>query len=189
MKNKNVYLTEKKFADKRFRKTEDEILKVFFGSKEDLTVRQVVRETKIARSTFYRHHLSIGKIIPDYRKYVYLRYVLYMRKKMKKSAHIKTLYMSMLLFIVQNKRIFTLLVERDGGIIFTQMIHKLLPKVERHIRNAGGTGKIFEIYKSEVTTILMDWGEEGFHEEKIGEVLKNIMYLTDTIYARLGAII
>ena len=68
-------ITEKRLKDKRFKKTEEAILRVFFETKECISVKSLAIKIGVARSTIYCHHKSIREILPDYEKYILKEFV------------------------------------------------------------------------------------------------------------------
>ena len=52
--------------DKRYQKTEEQILRLFFEYGDSISVENMAKIIGVNRSTIYRHHRSMRKIIDDY---------------------------------------------------------------------------------------------------------------------------
>lgn len=178
---------ERGMKNKRYRKTEEVILKVFFDENErGITMQKMAKKAKIGRSTMYTHHHAIREILPDYERYVLREYGLTMKKKLrKKNISLKSLYLDTLLFILRNKKIFAMFLKFGDREITIKMIGRLEDKVSIAMRFPKNSEKIFRIYASEVAEIIFEWGEKGFSDRELEKILSDIMYLTETSRARL----
>ena len=179
--------TAKKMRDRRFRKTEEKILAVFFGkNRNGITMVKMAKKAGVGRSTVYVHHHAIREIMSDWEKYILAEYKLNLRKRIKKDkVLLKNLYFDTLIFILRNQKAFRMFLKFDNRGVMKKMLDVLEPKIQILMRLPKNSRKIFEIYESEVTEIIFEWGEKGFPEEKIEKVLSDIMFLTKTARDRL----
>lgn len=184
---RRVGLTEKRMQDKRFRKTEEMILKVFFEEDYYVSMQDVAKKIGVARSTVYNHHRAVREILPDYEKYILRKYkniIAHMLRK--KNVKLKTIYTRTLFFIIQEKRIFELAIKKERrGMIFG-MVFMNKGKIMRRARMPQDKEKILRIYASEVVELIVDWGKAGFKVDEVEKIVEEMMYLTDTMMARLG---
>ena len=180
----------KHLKDRRFRKNENLILDIFISKKgRDITSKKISRYAKLGRSTFYFHHCAVKEIIPDYEKYILASFSSAIKKKLlQKNTQLKTIYLDMLVFILQNKKIFKMFLKFDDRKIINQMVNKIGNKIRRFSRLSEKSTKIWKIYVGEITEVIFAWGHVGFPEEKLLEVLSDIMYLTETCADRLAPI-
>lgn len=158
-----------KKRSKRYKKTEEKILAVFFAEPQ-CPMWKLAKKAGIARSTFYTHHHSARLIIPDYEKDILERYSKSIKKKLQKDVGLKNLYLDTLLFIVKNRQIFGIFLEFGNREIIIKMLSILRLKIEI-------PDKLFRIYIAEVTEIIFEWGERGLLEGEIEEVLCDIKKL------------
>lgn len=173
--------------DKRYRKTEDAILKVFFKeSKNEITMVKMAKKAGIGRSTMYVHHHAIKKIIPDYEKYILREYGLTMRRRSRaKNTTLKSLYFDTLVFILRNRKIFEMFLRFDDRDIIIKMIEKLKVEIAGFARLPKNSEKIFKIYTGEIVEVIFEWGKKGLPENELEKVLSDIIYLTNTCRDRL----
>lgn len=178
---------ERGMRNKRYRRTEDKILRVFFvENKKGTTLSKMAKKVGVARATMYAHHRTVREVIPDYRRYMLVEYDRLVRRKIRKrNLTLKTTYFETLLFILRNKRVFRMLIEFGDVETLVGILRKIKPKIESSIRLPKGSEKVFRVYISEIIEIIVEWGESGFSETKMDEMLSNIMYLTDTARDRL----
>ncbi len=188
---KSRCLTIKAMSNKKFRKTEEMILRVFFSWKGGVMgMSRVARRVGIARSTLYRHHKAAGEIKDDLAEYVFDMYRRRMRRIMRKrDVRLRKTYMEMLVFIVQNRGLIGYLVKVGDKGLFERMVRELKPKVYSTQRLSDMYDDVYNIYVSEVVEILYWWGRREFNEVEISEVLGNIIYLSETIKQRLGVLV
>lgn len=185
---KYVGLTDKRMANKRFRKTEEAILKVFFEGDYYMCAGEVARKIGVARSTVYNHHRAVREILPDYEKYVLRKYRMVVRRRIK-DIRLKSLYTRMLFFIVREKRIFGMLVKNGRRGVFEEMVLELRTKIVSYTRLPKNSEKMFRVYTSEIMELVAEWGERGFDEAEVFGILKDMMYLTDTMRVRLKGLL
>ena len=152
-------ITDKRLNNRRFYRTEEAILKAFFGNTY-LSVREVTRQVGIARSTFYHHHQSTAKILADYQRYIKYKY----KRKTKKM-------------LVSQK-----VPERS---ILKNMIAKMQPRLVDIMHLPKNSKKIFLVYEGEVTSLIDAWCRNGMREDEINRLLDEIIFLTETARVRL----
>ena len=188
---KQVGLTEERMNHKGFRRTEEAILKVFFNGKCcSFCVQEIARKIGVARSTIYSHHRALREILPDYEKYIFKKYKKMLRKTLKdKNVSLKRLYLKMLLFMIQEKKVFEMLIKNERRILVDNMIIAMEEEVIKHARLPKNSKKVFGVYVSEVAGLMEKWGRRGFPDDEIGGLLSEIMYLTDTARIRLAPLL
>jgi len=188
---KRVGLTEERMRHKGFRRTEEAILKVFFNGKScSFCVKEIARKIGVARSTIYSHHKALREILPDYEKYILKKYKKILRKSLKdKNMSLKRLYLKMLLFMIQEKEVFNMLIKNERRILIDNMIIAMEEKIVNHARLPKNSKKIFGVYVSEIAGLIEKWGRSGFSEDEIEALLSEIMYLTDTVRVRLAPLL
>ena len=91
----------------------------------------------------------------------------------------------MLLLVWQNKQALEILLKYEGGLTVEKMVLKTKKEIKNFCHLPENSEKMIKIYAKEVAGIIEEWGKEGFLEERIEEVLKDIMYLTETMRQRL----
>ncbi len=183
---KYLGLTEKRMANRRFRKTEDAILKVFFEETYFTCMVKIAKKVGVARSTIYSHHRAVKEILPDYEKYVMKKYEKMLRGLLKnKNVGLRMVYFRLLIFILQEKKIFLMLIKNNRSVLISRMILKFEPKILAYAKLPKNSEKIFAVYVGEVMSLIGKWMQEGFPEKGIDEVLNDIMFLTDTIRVRM----
>lgn len=180
-------LTKKKLEDARFRKNEEAILEAFFGYKDDkLNVTKLTKRANVDKATFYRHHETIYQILTDYEEYILMEYKSFMSEMLDKdNASVRVIYYRMLNFILKNQKFFVVFLENQRTAVIMKMIGSLAPKVSDEYRLYGELGRVFRVYVNEITGLIEEWIEENFKEEKMVELLDNMMYLTKMIRLRL----
>ena len=186
-KNYNPGITEKRLNNRRFRRTEEAILRTFFEEDVFIGAKDMAKKAGVARSTFYHHHRTVREIVPDYKRYIMRKYNRLVRSLCgEKKMTIRRIYSETLIFLIRNKRVFELLL-RAGEIRVVKemmMLHK--SGVVNYMRINCNIDKIFGIYLSEIIEIIGNWGEKGFPEMEIRMVLDDMMFLTDTAKKRLS---
>lgn len=152
---------------KRYKKTEEKILAVFLDEPR-CSMCKLAKKAGIARSTFYTHHHSGKLIILDCEEEILKRYSDFIKKRLQKN--LKALYLDTLLFIIKNRQVFEIFFEFGDREIIIKMLFNLQPKF-------GMSDRLFRIYVAEITEIIFEWGERGFLEGEIEEVLCDIKKL------------
>ena len=180
----------KHLKDRRFRKNENLILDIFISEKgSNVTTKKIAKKAKLGRATIYFHHRAVAAIIPDYEKYILASFSASIKKRLlQKNAQLKILYLDMLVFILRHKKIFKMFLKFDDRKIINQMIHRLENKIRNFSRLSEKSTRIWKIYVGEITEVIFIWGRAGFPENKLTEVLSDIMYLTETFADRLAPI-
>ena len=180
-------MMERGMKNKRYRKTEEKILRVFFiENKKGTTFEKIAKRAGVARATLYSHHRAIREVIPDYRRYLLVEYSILLKKIMKrKELSLRVLYFETLLFILRNKKVFEMLVEFGDFETLVKIFSKLRLKIVASARLSKASQKIFRIYTSEVIGIIREWIKEGSPEKEIERVLADMIYLTETARERL----
>lgn len=177
-------LTKKKLSNRRFRKTEEEILRFFVEEGGNISVDEMAKKLGVARSTIYYHHKKLNDIVPDYEEYILEKYKVMISNL--NNVDLNFLYFKILIFILQEKDIFKFL--NDGN--RREILIKFLSMIERNVMEDVKLPlkhrRILMIYNSEVSCLIENWEKEGFNEDKIDEVVLDIMYLTKTMIVRLG---
>lgn len=182
-------ITDKKLRDRRFRKTEKAIIKVFFGSKRVLSARLIVKRAKISRATLYRHHGPVYEIVPDYEKYILKTYNgLIQGLVRRRGIRVKVLYHQILIFMMKNRDIFKMIVEKGSGRLLERMIRKIEPKIIEFYRLPKNCERMLMVYEKEITGMLEDWVRNDFKESE-SVILSDMMYLTETMRGRLMQLI
>lgn len=182
-------ITEKRLQNRRFKKTEEAILKVFFEEDIYIGTKEMAAKAGVARSTFYHHHRAVKEIVPDYKRYILRRYTRVTNGLLRqKGVKMRTVYAKTLIFITQNRRVFEILLRSGEASVMKEMLFKIEVRLVKQMRLSRGARKIFMIYVGEVVELINGWCERGFSEKEIGELLDDIMYLTDTAKERLGPI-
>ena len=176
-----------KTKNKRYQKTEEVILEALMKSKEFPTTSMLIKKARIARSTLYRHHKTVLKILPDYERGVLIKYGNVVRRLIRrKNIQIRTICLRTLIFIMAEQELFKILLKYEGGIIIEKMILKLRSKLKAACHLPPNSDKILRVYAKEVAGIIEEWSDSGFKEDKINETLNKILYLTETMKQRLG---
>ena len=179
-------ISDKRLNNRRFYRTEEAILKAFFGGSDCISVGRVAQKAGVARSTFYHHHQAVDKIITDYRNYILVKY----RRAIKgisdsKAVSTRILYTKTIFFIIQHKKIFKILLMGEDNKVFENMLVRLQPVLVDLMRLPKNSKKIFMVYTSEVAVLLNDWCKNGAREDEIQHLLDELLYLTDTARLRL----
>ncbi len=178
-------ITDKKLKDKRFAGKEKVILTAFFSVKEKISTNCLAKRAKVSRATINRHHGNAYDIVSNYEKYILKKYKMYMRCPLKKCKVMpRKIYLSMLVFMYKNRIVLGMLIKNKDKEILEEMVEFLESMVinnkEKH------SNEVLRVYLKEITGILEIWVLDGFKKEKIDEILKKIMYLTDNLEKRLA---
>ena len=186
---KSVGLFEKRMLNRRFKRTEEAILAVFFQEGEEICAGEMAKRVGVARSTIHSHHRSMRDIIPNYERYILRKYRRMIRKMMKnQNARLKFLYFKTIFFIVQDKNVFGLLIKNERRVFIEKMLMEMKEKMINYMKLPKNSEKILKVYISEVTILIEDWGKRGFIEEEIEKLLSEVMFLSDTGKMRLGSL-
>lgn len=178
-------ITDKKLKDKRFIKTERAILRALFSSKKILGVRTIIRRAKISRPTLYRHHKTIYGIVPDYEEYILKKYNRLIGNLIKRNnITVKVIYCQLLIFILKNKDIFRMIVDRGDLRTIERMIGKIDMMVIAECKLPKNHEIMMSIYRKEISGVVEGWIKSDFLECETN-VLEDILYLTKTLRSRL----
>lgn len=178
-------ITERKLKHKRFKNTEDSIIATLLSTKELLSPERLIRLAKISRSTLYRHHQNIHKIIPNYEQYILRKCRNVLRRSLRiKRTHTKTLFLHILIFISANKQVIKLLLLHGKQGIIEQIISVISPKIVA--TGKVKDGEMLSVYIKEISALIEAWGQTEFDMASVPALLDKIIYLTDTANSRLG---
>lgn len=181
-----VRFTEKKITNHRYRNTEIGFLEEFLSKSGNTTVTEMARAMGVARSTFYYHHKKVVEMVKDYKIYILDDYRRMAQRMFEKNVTMTKVFSGMLIFMINHRQVFQILILVGKKDIFLEMVMVLRPKVERFARLSKKSEKIFSIYAYEVAGVLKIWVEEGMKEEEIKVVVDDLVFLTETINERLG---
>ena len=183
-----VGLTERKLRDARFRKTEEAIFKAFFGDedREKINVSELIQQIGINKATFYRHHRAACEIVEDYEQYILGKYDdLIKNIRVREGVGLRRIYYEMLIFVLQNREIFQMLIARKRLRVINEMVSMLKMDIINNIKLLENRERFFRVYVGEIVGLIEDWGIMGFKEMEIIKLLDNMMYLTETAQWRL----
>ena len=183
-------ITEKRLRNRRFRRTEDAILRVFFEKNVYIGAKEMAMKVGVARSTFYHHHKTVEQIMPDYKRYILRKYTRMANGAIKRNGcEIGVIYWKTLIFIMQNQVVFEMFLRCGDENVVREMIMKIEVDMMRKMRLSRGMRRVFMIYVGEVVELINEWCRDGFNEKEIGKLLDGIVYLTNTAKKRLGPIV
>ena len=176
-------MSHTKMKNKRYRKTEEAIFRVFFGAKGIIAAKELARKAGISRITLYRHHPLVQNIALDYERYLLGEYAKVMQRiSGKEEVGLKIVYLQMLIFTVREKEVILALLKQGRRVIIEKMIWGIEPRIMSELRLDKGA---FELYVGGVFGLMDRWSKSGFIEEKIEEVLGDIMRFTKSAKKRL----
>lgn len=183
---KYVGITDKRMRDKRFRRTEEAILKIAIDGNFCVGVNELAKRIGVARSTIYSHHRTAREIVPDYKQYLMGKYdQMFKRVLEKEEIDLKDAIRCVFIFIIQNKRFFVILKRCGDKELYERMIMQLRSKMIWKLNLPKNSDRIYKVFKSEAVELLSEWAEEDFREERIGILLINIVDLAKTMRTRL----
>ncbi len=192
-------LTLEKLKDKRFYETERAIfLSVAREGAEEM--EEILVAAKISRATFYRHHRAVYAIERDYEELVKawtqqkVEEVMGRVEGKKKGEggqlngprRLKRLYFETIMLMYRRQELFRYFLARGNVRVYHLLMEELKPAVIEAWGANVWLEKLYEIYVGEVVGVILVWSKNGFHENEIAKVLKDIMYLTITVRERLG---
>ena len=181
-----VGITDKRLANKRFRKTEEAILRVFFEENIYIGMGELAEKAGVARSTIYHHHKTVRGIVVDYERYILRKYKRTMAKVLRtKDTSMRMLYNKTLMFIMQNRQIFLIVIRGGRNEVFDKMMMAIRLTIEDIEKLPKNAEKIFDVYAGEVGALLKRWSKKEFREEEVEGLLRDILYLTKTMRVRL----
>ena len=177
---KNSGLTEKKMANKKFQKTETAIFTAYYKFRDFPTAKTLARRAKISRSTLYRHHEKPSALPKDYENYLLETYARKMRAFLNKDLPSRTIFLRTLVFISNNRTVFTALFKDGHKEIVKKLLDKLKPQILKDWNYAGNTEKLYKIYQNEILGLIETWSEDNFDIKEVETVLNDIIYLNKT---------
>lgn len=175
-KSECLRITKKKLSNKRFRKSEEAIIMAVFSSNKDKDLKSIMKEIKLSRTTFYRHHSSMYQILADYEKYMVLEF----KKRIENNNEIRSNYWQALIFLSEHKNIVNFSLKQENG----KIIEKIVKTIKIELINPSET--ILEIYQKEIIALIETWIKAGFKKEEIEKTLNGIIYLSKTAHTRLN---
>lgn len=179
-------ITEKRLNNKRFARIEWAILEAYFDGELCVSAGIMADRVGVARSTIYNHHRTVREIIPDYEKFILRKYRRMIRKALKRRCvNIKGLYTKALFFMLQNKRVFVILIRGGDRYVIEQMVREFRGRIEAAMRLPKNANDLYNVYVDEVAGLILRWSVAGLREADMNELLVNIMCLTETMRQRL----
>ena len=179
-------LSEKSMSDKRFRKTENTIFLTYCRIKDYCSAKKLAKLAGISRSTLYRHHPCPQKVLQDYEDYLLSVYKHRIKESLQKpETPIRNIFFQTLIFIVNHKRVFLVLIKGNSRII-ERMLNTLKPVISKEFSFITSSNKIYRIYENEVLGVIETWASQNFSDKKIHLVLNDIMFLTESARQRLS---
>lgn len=174
---KNSGLTEKKMANKKFKKNENAIFLAYYKFRDRPTAKALAKRAGISRSTLYRHHKSPHSIPENYEKYILEIYSKRIKNFLKQGTPLKKLFFRKLVFIHNHHLIFGALFESGRKDIVKDMLDLIKTPIlsEWNYKNPE---KLYKVYQNEVLGLIETWAENGFKADEIEIILNDIMYLT-----------
>lgn len=186
---RRLEITDKRLSDRRFKKTEEAILQVFFRGDSYVSMDEMAKKAGVSRSTIYRHHDAVKYIIPDYERYILNKYRRNVNRVLRdKKTRAKDLYTALLLFMMKNKRVFRILIRGGSQGILVRMIRVIRLKIGRELRLPLRPETALVVYMNEVAVLIEGWAGKGFLAEEMDEIIREVMYLTETAKVRLIAL-
>ncbi len=178
-------LTEKKLQNKRFMHSEEAIICAFLSVRDYVSVDLLISRAQVSRSTFYRHHKNVRRIVLDYEDYLLNKFAKTM-ESWEENKELRFYFKQLLIFIVANKKIMLFLVQHGGKGVLEELIMELEPIIIGKIKIPRWAETAIIVYRSEAMGLLEKWAEEDFYEGKLNRVLENIVYLTASARERLA---
>lgn len=181
-----VGITDERLKDRRFRRIEDAILQVVLEGDYYISPGEMAEKIGVARSTIYRHHKTMRGILLDYQEYILSKYKCLVKIiEGKKGIYTRAWCERVLLFILQYKQIFEMLLKgREVGVL-KDMVRMLEPMIAEMVKLPKNHEKMFLVYMNEVVGLVERWIEEGCDDKEIEILMRNVVYLTDTMRLRL----
>ncbi len=183
-------LTDEKMSNKQFYETERAIFIAYSKIRDYPTARRLTRAARISRSTLYRHHPKITRIPRDYEDYllsVYDKAILKMVHN--KKVKLKIVILRMLVFIMNHKEVFKLLLSDGRNATIKKMLSRIKPKLVDEWGTNNNFDKVFYVYANEVIGIIELWGRQNFSEQHLGSTLNDVISITKTAPRRLSFLI
>ena len=187
-KNYSPGITEKRLNNRRFRRSEEAILRIFFEEKIFIGAKDMAKKAGVARSTFYHHHRTVREIVPDYKRYILRKYNRLV-KKVDNKNDLRMVFERMMIFIVQNKKIFEILLKTGDNSVLRNMLMLLRSEIIKYARLPKNHDKAIEVYFDEVVGLITRWIENGCDNDGRMVLIVDVIYLTNTLRPRLKGLV
>ena len=177
-------LTERRMRDKRFIRSEEVIIRAYSSIGNRMTVNNLLSRAQISRSTFYRHHRNLKRVLLDYEDYLLLMF----KKTMsgwKDKKEVKFYFRQLLFFIIANKRMMSFLIRYGERRIFDKILVEFEPIIIKVTRLPEWAKTTLVVYKNELIGLLGEWAEDDFSETSLDKILDDMVYLSVTVKDRL----
>ena len=176
-----------KAGDRRFCETEEAIFNVFADPDVEPNIRVFTSRAGISSSTFYRHHRSVYTLLNDYEQMIIKQFWQFVYESINyRETSFNQIIYRMLIFIIMNKEMIGVVASRDNYLIFYLMVRTLRSRVNLIRCECKNVDKIFDVYVCEVCGVIKNWHEDGYPEQALKKVEKDIIYLSLTIEKGLG---
>ena len=172
-------------GNRRFKRTEHAIFITYYKMRDYPIAKRIAKRAKISRATFYRHHQTASNIPRDHEEFLFRAYTTQMKKYLKKSSSLQTIFLRLLVFLSSNKEVIKFLLNDGRKEIIKKMINHLKPVIICNWRFAGNLDKAYNVYENEVLGVIEFWGQRNFAVTNLSKVLDEILYLTRTASERL----
>ena len=144
-----------------------------------LSVGELTKKIGVDRATFYRHHRSACEIVEDYEQYILEKYIrLISETRERDEVELRRMYYETIIFILQNKRMFKMLLEKKRLVVVKEMIIILRPEMAALEKSLDYSERMFRVCVGGIVGLIEDWGIGGFQDTEIVKLLNNMMYLT-----------
>lgn len=171
--------------NRRYCQTEEVFVRIILKGDFYISADELAKRAGVSRSTFYRHHRAVKHIIRDYENYIVRLYHGSTRDLVRHRVNPRQLYWHTLVFIAKHRRIFLILQKGGNRSAFTRIVEYLKPGIVSAARLPKNAARNYRIYTAEIVELLWRWGEAGFQDAEIDDLLSNILYLTKTVRVRL----
>lgn len=187
-KNYNPGITEKRLNNRRFKRTEEAILRTFFEEDIFIGAKDMAKKAGVARSTFYHHHRTVREIVPDYKRYILRKYNRLV-KRVDEKKDLRIVFERMMIFIIQNKRVFEIFLKTGDNSVLRSMLISLRLKIINYARLPKNNDKIIEVYFDEIIGLITRWIENGCDNDGRMMLIVDVLYLTNTLRPRLKGLV
>ena len=190
-KNPNTATNHNLPKDRRYYKTEKAIFDAL-GTlllENPMTVSlhptELARRSKIAPSTFYRHFPTIDEAI-KYRERNMMRRFRFMVKSLRENhPTLRQCIERVILFIYSNQRFFDVCLTQGNRKTLEFIFEILKPKIYKTCHLPKNSERMLKICFNEIYSLIDEWHKESFNEEKIKDLINEILYLLETAKQRL----
>ena len=166
--------------DRRYQKTEEQILRLFFVYGDTITIERMAKMLGVSRSTIYRHHKSLKEMINFYTKKVMNECKGFC------NENAKRFYADLLIYIIKNKETFLMFYKMRDWRAFLSILEMNESVLTENAGYKQRVKKVFNIYKYEVVAVMNAWGEKEFNRDDFDVVLNDVLFLTKNMKVRLG---